>query len=214
MQWEPTQPQAGQAPPKRSLDDLSNVDTSSAKPPQCSARLSSNAASAAAQRRCNLDALPQHLFRDILDTLSRKDVGAAAATCKRFATEWRHAAGASAVLFPQLSAEGCTRLRQFASDAYASCSGLLTETAAQDYLVKKLPGRFDSHVIGVASYDIFYGPLLSRWVYGLEVKICHYDSSCSQLDGAVAFWGLAEDLPRILTDDKDLGAHVAESVIY
>ena len=39
MDCQPPQPQAGKAVLKRSLGDLSNVETSSAKPPQCSARL-------------------------------------------------------------------------------------------------------------------------------------------------------------------------------
>ena len=89
MDCQPTQPQAGKAVLKRSLEDSTNLGTSPAKSQQRSARLSSNAAGAGAQRRCNLDALPDHLFRGILDTLSKKDVGATAATCERFATAWR-----------------------------------------------------------------------------------------------------------------------------
>ena len=116
MDCQPPQPQAGKAVLKRSLEPTANLENSPAKSQQRAARLSSNAAGAAAQRPCNLDALPDDLFRGILDTLSKKDVGAAAATCKRFATAWRHAAGASAVLFPQLSAEGCATLRQFVGD--------------------------------------------------------------------------------------------------
>ena len=124
MECEPPQPQAGAAVLKRSLDDLSNLKTSPAKSPQCSARLRSNAASAAAQRRCNLHALPDHLFRRVFAMLRPKDVGAAAATCQAFATEWRYAAGTPAPVFPQLSAEGCTKLRRFAGAAYASCDDL------------------------------------------------------------------------------------------
>jgi len=213
MQWEPTQPQAGKAVLKRSLEDLSNLKTSRAKSQQCSERLSSNRADAAAERRCNLDALPDHFFRGILDTLSRKDVGAAAATCKRFATAWRHAAGASAVLFPGLSREGCTRLRQFASDAYAGGDDLSTEAGAQNFLVKKLPGRFDAQVVHVSCFDVFYGPLGSRYVNGLELKILHHDSPCINLDNAVAFWQLDGDFSQVRVEDKDFGARVAESFI-
>ena len=214
MDCQPPQPQAGQALLKRSLGDLSNVETPSAKSQQCSTHLSSNAADAAPQRPCNLDALPDDLCRRVLDTLSRKDVGAAAATCKRFATEWRHAAGASAVLFPQLSAESCTRLRQYVGDAYARSEGLSTEAGAQNILVKKLPGRFDAQVQSKSCFDLFYGPPESRYVNGVELKICHRDSSCRNLDFAVEFWQLDGSYPRIGTDPKDFGAHVAESAIY
>ena len=214
MDCEPTQPQAGAAVLKRSLDDLSNLKTSPAKSQQCSARLRGNAASAAAQRPCNLDALQDHLFRGILDTLSRKDVGAAAATCKRFATAWRHAAGASAVLFPGLSREGCTRLRQFAGDAYACCKGLSTEADAQDVLVRTLPERFYAQIVHFSCFDVFYGPPGSRYVNGLEVKICHHDSSSRNLDCALEFWQLDASLPWIQFQFKDHGARVAESVIY
>ena len=213
MDCQPPQPQAGQALLKRSLEVLSNVETPSAKSQQCSAHLSSNAANAAPQRRCNLDALPQHLFRGILDTLSKKDVGAAAATSKQFATEWRHAAGAPAVLFPGLSREGCTRLRQFASDAYAGGDDLSTEAGAQNFLVKKLPGRFDAQVVHVSCFDVFYGPLGSRYVNGLELKILHHDSPCINLDNAVAFWQLDGDFSQVRVEDKDFGARVAESFI-
>ena len=213
MDCEPPQPQAGKAVLKRGLEDLSNLKTSPAKSQQCSARLRGNAASAAAQRPSNLDALPDHLFRQVLDALSRKDVGAAAATCKRFATAWRHAAGAPAVLFPGLSREGCTRLRKFAGDAYASCEGLSTEAAAQDFLVKKLPGRFDAQIVHVSCFDVFYGPLGSRYVNGLELKILHHDSPCINLDNAVAFWQLDGDFSQVRVEDKDFGARVAESFI-
>ena len=203
MDCQPPQPQAGKALLKRSLGDLSNVDTSSAKPQQCSARLRSNAAAAAAQRRCNLDAQPDDLFRRILDTLSRKDVGAAAATCKRFATEWRHAAGASAVLFPQLSAESCTRLRQFVGDAYAGGDDLSTEAGAQNFLVKKLPGRVFSQFLGFSCFDLFCGALGSRWLDGLELKICNYNQSCRDWCPTLTFWGEDEALPEILIKYKD-----------
>ena len=214
MDCEPPQPQAGKAVLKRSLGDLSNVETSSAKPPQCSARLSSNAAAAAAERPGNLDALSDDLFRRVLDTLSTKDVGAAAATCKRFATQWRHAAGAPAVLFPGLSREGCTRLRRFTGDAYACCKGLLTEADAQDFLVRTLPERFYAQIVPVSCFDVFYGQPLSCWLDGLEVKICRRGSSCLDLDSTVAFWGLEGDISQVRVEDKDHGAHVAESVIY
>ena len=214
MDCQPPQPQAGQALLKRSLEVLSNVETPSAKSQQCSAHLSSNAGDAAAQRLCNLDALQHDLFRRVLDTLSKKDVGAAAATCKRFATAWRHAAGAPAVLFPGLSREGCTRLRQFASDAYAGGDDLSTEAGAQNILVKKLPGRVYSQVQSQSCFDLFCGALGGCWLDGVELKVCHHGSSAQHLDNAVAFWGLAGNFPRILVLDKDMGAHVAESVIY
>ena len=214
MDCQPPQPQAGEALLKRSLEVLSNVETPSAKSQQCSAHLSSNAASAAAQRPGNLDALSDDLFHRVLNTLSPKGVSAAAATCKRFATAWRHAAGTPEPLFPQLSAESCTRLRQYVGDAYATCNDLSTEAGAQDFLVCTFPGRFDAQIVPVSSFDLFYGPLRSRWVNGVELKICHHDSSNPNLDRAVEFWGLAEDLPVIYFESKDRGAHVAESVIY
>ena len=214
MQWEPTQPQAGQAPPKRSLDDLSNLKTSRAKPQQCSERLSSNRADAAPQRPCNLDALPDDLNRRVLDTLSRKDVGAAAATSKQFATEWRHAAGAPAVLFPGLSREGCTKLRQFVDDAYAGGDDLSTEAGAQNILAKKLPGRFDAQVQSKSCFDLFYGPPESRYVNGVELKILHHNTSLkSNFGNALEFWGLDEAFPQIFNRYKDFGARVAESFI-
>ena len=214
MDCQPPQPQAAKALLKRSLEVLSNVETQSAKSQQCSAHLSSNAASAAAQRPGNLDALSDDLFRRVLNTLSPKGVSAAAATCKRFATAWRHAAGTPAPLFPGLSAEGCTRLRRFVDGAYTCCEGLLTETAAQDFLVRKFPERFDAQVIPASCIDLFYGPPESRYVNGVELKICHHDSSCRNLDFAVEFWQLDGSYPRIGTDPKDFGAHVAESAIY
>ena len=214
MNCEPAPPQAGTALLKRSLGDLSNVETPSAKSQQCSAHLSSNAASAAPQRRCNLDALPDDLYRRVLNTLSPKGVSAAAATCKRFATAWRHAAGTPAPLFPQLSAESCTRLRQFASDAYAGGDDLSTEAGSQNFLVCTFPERFDAQVIPASCFDVFYGPPGSRYVNGVEVKICHHDSSCRNLDCAAEFWQLDGAYPRIDFESKDRGAHVAESVIY
>jgi len=214
MQWEPTQPQAGKAVLKRSLEPTADLQTSSASAEQPTARLRSNRADAAPQQPCNLDALPDHLLRGILDTLSPKGVSAAAATCKRFATAWRHAAGTPAPLFPQLSAESCTRLRQFASDAYAGGDDLSTEAGAQDYLVSTFPERFDAQVIPASCFDVFYGPPGSRYVNGVEVKICHHDSSCRNLDCAAEFWQLDGAYPRIDFESKDRGAHVAESVIY
>ena len=213
MDCQPPQPQAGKALLKRSQEVLSNVETPSAKSLQCSAHLSSNAASAAAQRPGNLDALSDDLFRRVLNTLSPKGVSAAAATCKRFATAWRHAAGASAVLFPGLSREGCTRLRQFAGDAYACCKGLSTEAGAQNFLVRKLSERFDAQIVHTSVFDVFYGPPESRYVNGLEVKILHHDSSSPNLDKAVAFWQLDGAYPRIDFYSKDSGARVAESFI-
>ena len=213
MDCQPPQPQAGQALLKRSLGDLSNVETPSAKSQQCSAHLSSNAAAAAAQRPGNLDALSDHLFRRVLNTLSPKGVSAAAATCKRFATAWRHAAGASAVLFPQLSAEGCATLRQFVGDAYAGGDDLSTEAGSQNFLVCTFPERFDAQVIPASCFDVFYGPPGSRYVNGLEVKICHHDSSIRNLDIALAFWQLDGSFPWIQFEFKDRGARVAESFI-
>lgn len=213
MDCQPTQPQAGKAVLKRSLEPTANLENSPAKSPQCFARLSGNRADAAPQRPCNLDALEDDLFRGILDTLSKKDVGAAAATCKRFAKAWRHAAGASAVLFPGLSREGCTRLRRFASDAYAGGDDLSTEAGAQNFLVKKLPGRFDAQIVHVSCFDVFYGPPGSRYVNGLEVKICHYNPSHKDWCPTLTFWGEDEALPEIQITYKDFGAHMAESVI-
>ena len=171
MDCQPPQPQAGKAVLKRSLEPTANLENSPAKSQQRAARLSSNAAGAAAQRPCNLDALPDDLFRGILDTLSKKDVGAAAATCKRFATAWRHAAGASAVLFPQLSAEGCATLRQFVGDAYAGGDDLSTEAGVQNFLVCTFPDRFDSQFQSKSCFDMFYGPPRRHFVDGLELKI-------------------------------------------
>lgn len=212
MDCQPPQPQAGKAVLKRSLEPTANLENSPAKSQQRAARLSSNAAGAAAQRPCNLDALPDDLFRGILDTLSKKDVGAAAATCKRFATAWRHAAGASAVLFPQLSAEGCATLRQFVGDAYAGGDDLSTEAGVQNFLVCTFPDRFDSQFQSKSCFDMFYGPPRRHFVDGLELKILHHDSPCINLDNAVAFWELAEKFPSIGFYPKDSGAHVAESL--
>lgn len=214
MDCQPLQPQAGKAPLKRGLEDRSNLKTSPAKSQQRSARLRSSRADAAPQRRCNLDALPDDLLRRVLDTLSRKDVGAAAATCERFAKEWRRAAGARAVLFPGLSREGCTKLRRFVGDAYASCDDLSTEAEAQDFLARTFSGRFDSQVQSKSCFDLFYGPPGSHFVRGVEVKICHYNSSRKDWDPTLAFWGEDEALAEIYVGDKDHGAHVAESVIY
>ena len=213
MDCQPPQPQAGQALLKRSLEVLSNVETPSAKSQQCSAHLSSNAAGAAAQRPSNLDALSDDLFRRVLNTLSPKGVSAAAATCKRFATAWRHAAGTPAPLFPDLSREGCARLRRFAGDAYACCKGLSTEADAQDCLVRTLPERFYAQIVHFSCFDVFYGPPGSRYVNGLEVKICHHDSSIRNLDIALAFWQLDGSFPWIQFEFKDRGARVAESFI-
>ena len=214
MDCQPPPPQAGKALLKRSLEPTADLQTSSASAEQPTARLRSNRADAAPQQPCNLDALPDDLYRRVLDTLSPKGVSAAAATCKRFATAWRHAAGTPAPLFPGLSREGCTRLRQFASDAYGGGDDLSTEAGAQNILVKKLPGRVYSQVQSQSCFDLFCGALGGCWLDGVELKVCHHGSSAQHLDNAVAFWGLAGNFPRIGVLDKDMGAHVAESVIY
>lgn len=65
MDCQPTQPQAGKAVLKRSLEPTADLQTSPPKPQQCFARLRSNAAAAAAQRPCYLDALPDDLTKVI-----------------------------------------------------------------------------------------------------------------------------------------------------
>ena len=104
-------------------------------------------------------------------------------------------------------------MRQYVGDAYATCNDLSMEAGAQDFLVKKLPGRVYSQVVSQSCFDLFCGALGSCWLDGVELKVCNHDSSDLVLAQAIEFWGVAANLSQVRVEDKDFGAYVAESVI-